>query len=212
MSDDKGAQQSTPTQTAAADEGDTGSMGAKTPEDFSKVLSELSAENKKYRQTYAQYKQELADTQAQLRAMQEAGMAEQGKFKDLYEKSSKELMTERDQRQKDRAQWTGTVVASRFASEAVKAGCQDPMSLIKIAKSDGLLDSPDLISDDTFEVNNEALSSIVQRTKKDYQILFGKATPSPKDGVPKTNNAVGATKNELGKLNMDQLIELAKQQ
>jgi len=209
MSDDKDTQQSVPN-TTVVDNGDTGSKGGKVPDDFSKVLADLSAENKKYRQTYGQYKKELEEANAQLKAVQESTLAEQGKFKDLYEKSAKDLTLERESRQKDRAQWTGTVVASRFASEAVKAGCQDPMALIKIAKTDGLLETPDLISDDTFEVNQEALTSIVQKVKKDYQILFGKSTPSPKDGVPKTNNAV-MPKNELGKLNMDQLIELAKQ-
>lgn len=209
MSDDTGDQQITK-KTQQSDTSDADSKVSKTPEEQAKILSDLSAENKKYRQTYGQYKKDLEEAQAQLRTMQESSMAEQGKFKDLYEKSAKELSLERDQRQKDRAQWTGTVVASRFAAEAAKAGCQDPMALIKIANADGLLSSPDLVSEDTFEVNQEALTSLVQQSKKQYQILFGKATPATKDGVPKINNTA-PVKQDLTKLKMDELIDLAKQ-
>jgi hypothetical protein len=210
MSDESVDQQIQPNKTQQSTTGDTKDTQVnRTSEDHAKILSELSAENKKYRQSYVQYKRELDEANERLQKMQESTLAEQGKFKDLYEQSSKALSTEREQRMKDRAQWTGTVVASRFAAEAAKAGCQDPMALIKIANADGLLSTPDLVSEDTFEVNQEALSAIVQQSKKQYQILFGKATPAPKDGVPKTNSAQ-PIQHDLSKMKTEDLIALAK--
>jgi hypothetical protein len=210
MSEESVDQSIQPNTTQSSETGDNKNRASETPQDeYARKLSDLSAENKKFRQTYAQYKRELEETRDQLRQAQEASMQEQGKFKDLYEKTSKELQSEREVRNKDRAQWTGHVVASRFAAEAVKAGCQDPVALIKIANADGMLSQSDLISEDTFEVNQDALSSVVQQAKKQNQILFGKPTPAPKDGVPRTQNTT-ITQQDLNSMKMDDLLAMAK--
>lgn len=178
--------------------------------DVERKLSDLAAENKKYRQSYAKYKTELDQTRDQLRQMQEQTLQEQGKFKDLYEKTNKDLADERSKRNNDRAQWTGHVVASRFAAEAVKLGCQDPMALVKIANADGLLSKPDLISEDSFEVNKETLMSIVQDAKKANPILFARPTPGMRDGAPSTTTTSKVTKPDLGSMPMDQLLKLTE--
>lgn len=208
MSDTTGDQQITPQATQQSDAGDT-NTGDNGQKDYQRLMSDLAAENKKYRQNYTRYKQELDDTREELQKVQESTLQEQGRFKDLYEKTQRELAVERETRLKDRAVWTGHVVASSFAAEAAKVGCLHPVSLLKIANADGLLAQPDLVAEDSFDVNAEAISRLVQDAKKSNPILFAKATPAVRDGVPATGNTK-VTRQDLTNMKMEDLLNMAK--
>lgn len=180
----------------------------RSAEEYATRVQELSAENKRRKESERALKTQLDEISAQLKASQEKEMNEQGKFKDAYEKTKAELEDERKGRQKDKSTFAYRTVSQQLAAEATKLGCLNAQALVKIATADGLIDELE-ISQDTFEIDSNSMKSVLERAQKENPFLFGKPTPKLADGTPGVNRSNGGTP-DLSKLSMDQLVELAQ--
>lgn len=180
----------------------------RTAEEYAKRLVEISAENKKFRETNKSLKAQMDEIQGKLKTITEEQLKAQGNYQEAFTKTKAELETEREARKRDRGAYAFKVVSSQLETEAAKAGCLNPQALVKIASAEGLIN--DLEVNEAFEVDQQSLKTAIEKAQKEHHYLFGKQTPSVKDGVPTGTTSKTTTKNDLSSMPMEKLLEMAK--
>jgi len=180
----------------------------RSAEEYAQRLVEVSSENKKFRESNKALKAQMDDMNQRLKALTEERMKEQGNYQEAWQKTKQELESERDARKRERQAYAYKVVTSQLEKEAINAGCISSQALIKIATADGLIN--DLEVNDSFEIDQSSLKAAVEKSQQQYQFLFGKPTPSVRDGVPQTTTTKPAQKEDLSKLPMEKLLDMAK--
>lgn len=147
----------------------------------------LLLESKKNRENYLQVKKEL-DTQ------KKQALEEQGKFKELYEKSSADLTA-----MKKQAMVRDVNFALQKAAE--KAGFVKPESILKFGNQELI----------TYDENTGAVFGVeafLESTKAEYPMLFGSQKhPVVNPQVPSANPKVGTAGKPLSALTKDEIMD-----
>jgi chromosome segregation ATPase len=181
----------------------------RSAEEYAARLVEVSAENKKFRESNKALKAQMDDLSSKFSKLNEERMKEQGNYQEAWTKTKSELEAERDARKREKQAYAYKVVSSQLEAEAAKTGCLNPQAFVKVAKADGLIN--DLEVNDEFEVDPNSLKSTMEKAQKEYSFLFGKPTPSVRDGVPSGNQQIKPLqKSDLANQSMDKLLEMAK--
>lgn len=180
----------------------------RSAEDYAKRVVELSAENKRFRESNKTMKNQMSDLETRVKEYSEKSLKEQGKFQEAYEATKKDLESERAKRTQEKQAYAYKVVSSQLGTEAAKLGCLNTDALIKLASAEGLIN--DLEVDENFEVSQESLKVALDKAQREHHYLFGKPTPSVKDGVPGSTKPKTITKNDLSSIPMEKLIDMAK--
>jgi len=178
-------------------------------EEYARRVVELSAENKNRRDSEKALKDQLSSIQRQLAEREESDLQAQGKWKDAYEKTKKEFDTLKVQTEKDKSSFVFSTISNQFAIEATKIGCINADALLKISTADGLLESLELNDDKLYRVTPESMKATLEKAQAEYQFLFGKATPTVRDGTPGGKQQT-QTSADLSKLKTEELIAMAK--
>lgn len=212
MSDVNGAESGT---TAPTESGDAGHQTEtvtvnRSAEELTKKLVEVSAENKKFRQKATTTAQLLEERERELNSLKEEKLKEQGQWQKMFETERAERLKLEEQTKRDRANFAYKTVTSVVASEAVKAGCAKVDDLIKLATADGLISDLE-VSNEDFTVTQESLKVMLDKAVKSYPYLFGKSTPTIRDGVPSQTKTQRPNGKDLSTMKMDELIAMAKQ-
>lgn len=177
------------TRSGAGNDGGKGKLEVRhTPEELTQRVVELSQENKKRKLASQALQAERDELAAKLRAQEEGLLNEQGKFKDLYEKTSKELATTKDEAKNIRLNFARQVVTSQFSAAAAQAGCANTEHLVKFAATLGILDDLDVDSE-KFTISADSMKGALEKAQKELPYLFSRSAPLVKDGIPSSKGA-----------------------
>lgn len=159
----------------------------KSAEEYAKRVVELSSENKKRRQREQTLQKELEELKNTLTSLQDGQLSEQGKYKDAYDKTKKELETERGKFKTQVQAFAHRMVTNQLERAALTAGCQPGQvkDLITLAGARGLLN--DLEPDDEFNISDEALKQVLENAQQTWPYFFSRQAPTVKTGTPKTS-------------------------
>lgn len=165
---------STPAQSSPATppvSGDENLEINRSPEDYAKRLSEVAAENKKYRQ-------EKNELKSRLEALENERLHEQGKFKEIAEKEKARADKAEKEARERHAKFALRTVESQVKAEAARLGCVDTDALVK------LMDLTELEPNEDYDVDKSKLSEVMGRMQKEKGYLFQKAAPTHRDMPP----------------------------
>lgn len=143
----------------------------RSPEDYAKRLSEVAAENKKFRQANAELK-------AKNEAIENERLAEQGKWQEIAQKERARAEAAEKAAKETNARFALRTVESQVKAEAAKRGCVDTDALLK------LMDMNDLEVDEDYSVKGETMNQVFERMQKEKGYLFSKQAPNHRDLAP----------------------------
>lgn len=157
----------------------------RSAEEYAKRVVELAAENKKRKQREQGLQKELEELKSTLSSLQEGQLSEQGKYKDAYDKTKKELETERGKFKTQVQAFAYKMVTSQLERAALAAGCQSAQvkDLITLAQARGLLN--DLEPDDDFNLSDDAMKQVIESAQQTWPYFFSRQAPTVKTGTPK---------------------------
>lgn len=167
--------------------GDVALVVDRSAEEYARRVIELAAENKKRKAKEQALAGDLEKAMQKLAELEESKTKEQGEYKQLFEKTKGELEAERKSIKETKANYAWQVVTSQIATAAAKAGCVDTDALIKLAGSSEMLS--DIESDDSFNVPQDQIKSLIEKAQGKWTYLFGKSAPAVRDGTPATKPA-----------------------
>lgn len=153
-----------------------------TEAELTKRLVEVSAENKKRREAEAKLKRQIDELATKLSAAEETKLQEEGKFKDAYEKTKKDLEVQVKANKELKAGYAYNVITSKLSAEAAKMGCTKTDHLMKLMQTDKLLG--ELEVDESFNISEDSAKQVLEKAQKEYNYLFGKTAPQVKDAAP----------------------------
>lgn len=156
----------------------------RSAEEYAKRVVELSSENKKRKQREQTLQKELEELKNTLSSLQEGQLSEQGKYKDAYDKTKKELETERGKFKTQVQAFAHRMVTSQLERAALSAGCQagQVKDLITLAGARGLLS--DLEPDDEFNLSDDAIKQVLETAQQNWPYFFSRQAPTVKTGTP----------------------------
>ncbi len=138
------------------------------------VNARLLEESKKHKARYQETKKQLEELQAKLDAQKQNELAEQGKYKDLWQK-------EREQNETFRKRYVEEKIRSAVETAALRAGIVDPTDAF-------LLGNMDLIQFDPESHSIDGADTLVEDLKKRKAHLFkGKTQMIVNSSVPATH-------------------------
>lgn len=143
-------------------------------------------------------KERARQLEEELRARENKELEEKGQYQQLVEQMRKELTETKSTLQKERESFLWSKVESAVSTEAVKHGCTDPKKLIR------LLDESDftLLKSDNGQIQNETLSQLIDKAKKENGFLFKQPAVQindtiPVNGEPKLSKPTQLSKEEI---------------
>lgn len=159
-----------------------------SPEELTRRVVELSQENKKRKLAAQALQAERDELAKRIQEIENSKLDEQGKFKDLYEKTAKELQAARDAEKNAKLSYAKKVITSQFSQAAIQAGCQNTEHLVKFASTLGILEELD-VDNESFEVSQDSLKAALEKAQKELPYLFTRTAPVVKDGVPSSRTS-----------------------
>lgn len=119
---------------------------------------------------------------AQFESQEKEKLEKDGKWEQLYQDLKAKLDEQTEKGRAKEAMFAYRTIASQFRAEAAKAGCQRVDALERLVDLKTLV--PHL--DESFNINQDALKSMIEKSQKEFDFLFGKPAPSFKDGTPQS--------------------------
>lgn len=163
------------------------------------TLKRASKEAKEARLRLQQERARAAELEAEVHALKQAELEQQGKYKEMYEAQSKQAKEFEGKFQDLQKKVVLEKVKSSFTMKAKDAGCVDPDALWRLA------DTSDLDIDDNFKVEPTSLESNIARAKDQFSYMFQKQAPVIADTTPGT--VVPAAPKAISEMNKQELKE-----
>lgn len=157
-------------------------------------LVEVAAEAKRYRKEVEKYRNAARDAES-------AKLAEQGKWKDLYEQERQNRSELEQSLTETKSRYAYTSVINQIKDEAAQMGCVDFEVLEKI------LPVSDLEVDENYNVNKDQVKAMLEMQQKKRSWLFQKGAPKIFDGKPVT----GPTTKSTGDLSLEETQSALRQ-
>lgn len=151
----------------------------RSAEEYAKRLTEVSEEAKEWRKKFSELK--TAKDEAE-----KAALAEQGKFKELYEKAQAESKEKEELLIKKEAALLYNQTRSQVVQAALKEGCVDAEALIALSDLKQLS-----VNKETYEVSSDSIQALLENMKKSKSYLFQKAAPQVEHGKTSTVPVTG---------------------
>lgn len=171
------------------------------------LTSESKTQTVKY-ETYDKVMSKLKKTEAEHKALLEKmSQIEQekleatGQKEQLIDRLKKDLDTEKKKRLDTVKTYATNVLHSQFKAKAALAGCVNPNDLVQ------LMDFSDIDIDDSFQVNDEALTEKIEEMKKNKPYLFKSQNVNVKD-VSRPGFESG--KIDFSKMSREELLKFTK--
>lgn len=156
--------------------------------------------------------QKLQEFEVREQEKEAALLSEQGKYKELLDKTQKDLASEREARKAERAKFGNSILSQELKGLAKGMGAKDEAldALVTLAYQSGLQDVP-AIADD-FSVNKESLKTFLGEFQTKNSFLFSKEVTPPKQITPGggASNGLDVTKlkhDDLKKLLAEKLAK-----
>jgi hypothetical protein len=171
----------------------SGSEGFVKRESFMKALAEKKSAQAK-----------LNEAMAQLKQIEEEKLSQTNQFQELAQKKSKEAEEYKAKLEQQSKTFAYKVFEKEAKNKALEMGA-NPKALDALIKSGDWSDVE--INFETFEVNQEHLSSAIARMQKENDFFFAKSARPPKDVQPSNGSPVGKKPQEMS---TDELIKAIK--
>lgn len=164
-------------------------------ETYKKVLSE-----KKARDT------QLSELQNQLEQLQNEKLQKEGNTQELLDRYKTQSETFKSELEQTKRAYARATLSGQVKTEAVKLGCQDPETLIKILDLDNIPVDPT-----SFSADADNIKMLLEETKKSRPYFFGKPAPNVSDvSQQPTNYSQGTSSSDLKSKSREELQAMAR--
>jgi dihydroxyacetone kinase-like predicted kinase len=173
-----------------------------TPEELTKRLVEVSAENKTRRLEAKEARERAEKLAAEVEALRKEKLSEQGNFKKLYEETSEKLKQKEAKFQEVIGNYALSSLKSSVESELVKAGCTRTDAVL------ALLDSKIMALDynDEFKPEGMQVAELVKESQEQYPEFYRQETPKIKDAIPSGK----FPEKKLADLSKEEIMNIAR--
>lgn len=163
------------------------------------TLRRASREAKEFRQKLQSERAKLAEREAELHAIKQAQLEQQGKYKEMYEAQTLQAKKFQEEYEALQKKVVYEKVSSAVKMEAKDAGCVDPNAFLKLTSLDSLE------VDDNLQVSKESLLDIISKGKEKLPYMFQKNAPVIADTAPGSVQA--AAPKSVSEMNQKELKE-----
>lgn len=160
-------------ETVSVNESPQGHDPEKNIDGLIRKKEELLAKNKSL-------SERLKAEQERNEAYQQKELESQGKLNELIDKLRADAELKAKENEKLRATYTHKSLTSEIALKASSKGMINPQDALSMVSMDGLGD----LVDSEFNVNSDAVESMLENLKKQKPYLFKSNAPQVRDGVP----------------------------
>lgn len=166
------------------------------------TLKRASREAKEARQRLAEERAKATQLEAEVHAMKQAQLEQQGKYKEMYEAAEKAKAEAEKEFQSLQQKVVTEKVSTSFMLAAKDAGCVDPQSLWKLADTDNLE------VDDNLKVQKDSVNAALAKAKETMPYMFQKTAPVIADTTPGV--VTPAPPKPISEMNRQELNEYMK--
>lgn len=163
------------------------------------TLKRASKEAKEARQRLQHERAKAAELEAEVHAMKQERLEQQGKYKEMYEQQAQQAKKFQEEFEGLQKKVVLEKVSTSFMMAAKDAGCVDPHTLWKVADTDNL----DV--DDNLKVRDDSLAQALAKAKESMPYMFQKQAPVIADTVP--GSVAPAPAKAVSEMNNQELKE-----